>query len=199
MFNGILNAGDTIDFKFTTRSPVAVPTALTSGAVSVYKNNDTTESTAGVTLTANFDSRTGLNHVRITTASDGTFYSNGSLFQCVLTGGTVDGVSVVGEVIGQFALVAPYQVAKNTALAGFMVFMRDATNPAAGKTGLTVTATRSIDGAAFAACANAVSEVSNGWYKIDLAAADLNGGTIALNFAATGAVTSVSTIITQTP
>lgn len=197
MWIGELNAGDVVDFKFTTRNSASTPTALASGAVSVYKDNDTTQSTAGVTLTTSFDSVTGLNHVRITTATDGTFYSNGSKFQCVLTGGTVDGQSVVGETLAQFSLTPPLQAKKNAVITGFQFFMRDSATPAVGKTGLTVTATRSIDGAAFAACANAVTELTGGWYKITLAAADMNGEVIALNFSATDAVTAVSTILTQ--
>ena len=55
------------------------------------------------------------------------------------------------------------------------------------KTGLTVTAQRSIDGGAFGACANSVSEIANGFYSIALAAADLNGDMVALKFTATGA------------
>ncbi len=43
------------------------------------------------------------------------------------------------------------------------------------KASLTGTATRSIDGGAFAGCANAVVETGNGWYKIALAASDMNG------------------------
>lgn len=70
---------------------------------------------------------------------------------------------------------------KNTALANFMFRMSDSTTHLP-KTGVTVTAQRSIDGAAFAACANAVAEVSNGWYKISFAASDLNGDTVALKF-----------------
>ncbi len=74
------------------------------------------------------------------------------------------------------------QVKKNTALAAFEFVMFDSSgNP---KTGLTVTATRSLDGAAFGACANAVAEVANGVYKISLAAADLNANTVMLQFAA---------------
>ena len=91
----------------------------------------------------------------------------------------------------------PGRVTKNTALAGFMFFMADSSNHVSGKTGLTVTATRSLDGAAFAACANAVAEVSDGWYKIDLAAADLNGNVVALRFSATGADTRNVTVVTQ--
>lgn len=103
---GDLNPGDTIDLKFATADSTGAPTALSSGAISVYKDNSTTESTSGVTLTASFDSRTGMNHVRITTASDGTFYSAGSNFQIVLTAGTVNSVSVIGYVVGAFSLNA---------------------------------------------------------------------------------------------
>lgn len=77
-------------------------------------------------------------------------------------------------------------VKKNTAQSAFMLVMTDATTHAP-KTGLTVTATRSIDGAAFGACANAVSEVSGGWYTIALAASDVNGNDIALRFTSAGA------------
>ena len=67
----------------------------------------------------------------------------------------------------------------------------------APKTGLTVTATRSIDGAAFASCANAVSEIGNGVYKIDLAAADLNGDKIMFRFTGTDADDQLVEIFTQ--
>lgn len=103
---GDFGAGDTIDFKFTTFRP-STGAAFTLGgtpAISVYKDNSTTQSTAGVTLTADFDSLTGLNHVRITTSSDGTFYADGSAFECVITAGTVDSVSVVGSCVGRFTL-----------------------------------------------------------------------------------------------
>ena len=97
--------GAVIYFKFTTRRPsTGASHALASGAVSVYKDNSTTQSTAGVTLTADFDSLTGCNHVAIDTSADGTFYSSGSEFQLILTGGTVDSISVVGQVVGEFSL-----------------------------------------------------------------------------------------------
>lgn len=57
-----------------------------------------------MTLTANFDSVTGLNHFAIDTSSDGTFYSAGSFFDIVITTGTVDSVSVVGACVGQFTI-----------------------------------------------------------------------------------------------
>lgn len=98
--------GDTVDCNFGTVNPSTGASFTLAGTpvISVYKDNSTTESTAGVTLTADFDARTGLNHVRITTASDGTFYSAGSYFEAVITTGTVNSVSVVGQPICSFTL-----------------------------------------------------------------------------------------------
>lgn len=92
--------------KFTTFRP-STGAAYTLGgtpALSVYKDNSTTQSTTGVTLTTDFDSVTGLNHFAIDTSADGTFYSAGSFFDIVITTGTVDSVSVVGSVVGSFTL-----------------------------------------------------------------------------------------------
>jgi hypothetical protein len=92
--------------KFTTYQP-STGAAFTLGgtpALSVYKDNSTTQSTTGVTLTASFDSVTGLNHFAIDTSADGTFYSAGSFFDVVITTGTVDSVSVVGSVVASFTI-----------------------------------------------------------------------------------------------
>lgn len=48
-------------------------------------------------------------------------------------------------------------VKKNAALSAFEFFMVDSTDHVSGKTGLTVTAQRSLDGAAFGSCANSPS------------------------------------------
>lgn len=88
------------------------------------------------------------------------------------------------------------KIKKNTVLAGFPFQMTDSTTHLP-KTGLTVTATRSLDGGAFGAAANSVSEISGGWYKIDLAATDTNADTIALNLTAPGADLTPLTIVTQ--
>jgi hypothetical protein len=87
-------------------------------------------------------------------------------------------------------------IKKNTQLTAFTFVMTDSTNHAPA-TGLTVTATRSIDGGAFAGCANSVTEISGGFYKITLAASDLNGTVIALRFTAAAADDKDLTIITQ--
>lgn len=93
-----------VDFKFPTTQADGTPITLAgSPAVSVYKKNDTTQSTAGVTLTVDFDSVTGMHHVRIDLNAD-AFYETGADYDVVITAGTVDGVSVVGRVIAGFSI-----------------------------------------------------------------------------------------------
>lgn len=88
-------------------------------------------------------------------------------------------------------------IRKNTALANFPFLMTNSTthNP---QTGLTVTATRSIDGAAFGSGTIAnMTEVGNGVYQCDLGAGDLNGDTIALRFTASGADDLIITLVPE--
>jgi len=89
------------------------------------------------------------------------------------------------------------KIRKNAALNNYMFKMVDAVDLVTPKTGLTVTPTRSIDGGAFSACANSVSEVSNGWYKINLAAADTNGDVIVPRMTAAGAAPHEAVLFTQ--
>src|SRR5690349_9136842 len=98
-FYGDIVIGSTHDFKFTTRDATGLPTTLDgSPVVKCYKGNATgTEVTTGVTLTADFDSITGLNNLRVDTSD--SFYATASEIACIITTGTVDGVSVVGEVV----------------------------------------------------------------------------------------------------
>lgn len=103
--------------KFTSFRP-STGAAFTLGgtpALSVYKDNSTTQSTTGVTLTADFDGVTGLHHFAIDTSADGTFYSAGSNFDVVITTGTVDSVSVVGTVVGSFSLAKTAALRPTTA------------------------------------------------------------------------------------
>ena len=64
--------------------------------------------------------------------------------------------------------------------------MVDATDFATPETGISVTAEKSLDGNAFIACTNAVSEISAGAYKITLSQAETNVGVIMLKFTGAG-------------
>lgn len=94
---------DTTDFKFTTVDASGAPSTLgESPAVSVYPGNSTDPITDGVTLTADFDSVTGLNHVRVV-ATDDNGFAAGTEYILVVTAGEVDGQSIAGYVVGEFA------------------------------------------------------------------------------------------------
>lgn len=104
MYHGDIRLGDSIDIKFTTRQISGAPATLSSSPViSAYVGNGTTEITAGITLSVDFDSRTGLNNVRVV-ASSGNGFATATNVQLVITTGTVNSVSVVGEVIGTFSI-----------------------------------------------------------------------------------------------
>jgi hypothetical protein len=118
---GDFTAGDVIDFKFTTFSPsTGAPFTLAgTPVVSVYKDNSVTQDTAGAVLTVDFDGVTGLHHVRVTANPTGGFYTNGGEFECVITTGTVDSVSVVGSCVGRFTLGATAANVYNALLASY--------------------------------------------------------------------------------
>lgn len=96
--------------------------------------------------------------------------------------------------------IQPHQlmVKKNVPLPHFEFVMYDSTDHETPKTGLTVTAKRSIDSGAFATAANAVAEVGSGVYSIRLEDTDMNGGVITLKCSATGADDTFVTFVTQT-
>ncbi len=92
---------------FTTRQfSTGTPITSASLAVSIYKDDSTTQSTTGITTTflTGFDNVVGLVSVKIDTSQDGTFYAAGHDFSVVVTAGTADSVSIVGEVVGYFSI-----------------------------------------------------------------------------------------------
>lgn len=68
-------------------------TRATNGTISVYKDSNTTQSTAGVTDTEDFDSVTGVHSCVIDTSAD-AFYAAGSEYSVVLSGATIDGETI---------------------------------------------------------------------------------------------------------
>jgi hypothetical protein len=100
----------------------------------------------------------------------------------VMVGGTVTGMVVIGCYVPLVQRAIP----RNQAFLTYAFMMTDSTNHAPA-TGKTVTCTRSIDGGAFGAGTLAnVTEVGNGIYIVDFAAADLNGKNVVLRATATG-------------
>lgn len=180
--------GSTVTFQFTT-AVNGIPTALAgSPAISVYGSNSSTPITAGVSFTGSYNSTTGLNNVAVV-ASTANGFAAGIDYSVVITTGTLSGISMIGYQVGTFSIALATTVSnkkKNTASNGFEFLMTDSTTHQP-KTGLTITSQVSIDGGAFAATANSATEISNGVYTINFAAADTNGNHLMFLFTATGA------------
>lgn len=95
---------ETVYGTFST-SVAGTPTTLSgTPSLSVYKNGSTTQEAESVT--ADFDSITGLNHFAID-LSGSAFYVADSDYSVVIASGTVGGVSVVGRVVGSFTTRVP--------------------------------------------------------------------------------------------
>jgi hypothetical protein len=107
MYQGDIRLGDTLYFHFTTRkfSTGSPYTLASSPVISAYPQDSTTQLTAGITLVVDLDSVTGLNSVKVV-ATSGNGYATATNYSLVITTGTVDSVSVVGEVIGSFSIEA---------------------------------------------------------------------------------------------
>jgi hypothetical protein len=107
----------TLNFNFNTHKADGTPITLAgTPTISVYENS-TTQSTAGATITVDYDTVTGLHHVVIDLSAD-AFYAVGKDYTVVLTGtGTVDSISVTGTVLACFSIVNRVAAANVTTIA----------------------------------------------------------------------------------
>src|SRR3990167_7139595 len=102
-----ITLGDTFYHFFTTRAfATGVPTQLAGTPVlSVLEENNITPITAGVSVQVDRASVTGLNQATIV-ATAGNGFEAAKSYAIYISTGTVGGVSVVGEVVGEFTIQA---------------------------------------------------------------------------------------------
>lgn len=100
-----ITLGETIYRLFTTRAfATGIPGTLGgTPAVVAYENESTSQITGGITLGVDHDSKVGLNLLTIV-ATGGNGFESGKDYAMVIGAGTVDGVSVVGEVVSEFTI-----------------------------------------------------------------------------------------------
>jgi hypothetical protein len=104
-YMGDFHKGATVRRIITTVNTSGVPTTLAgTPVISAYEDGGTTEITAGITLTVDFDSRTGMHLIAVDTSDSN--YERGKDYHLVITTGTVGGSSVVGYVVGSFSIEA---------------------------------------------------------------------------------------------
>jgi len=103
---------------FTTKAfATGVPTTLLgTPVISAYEDAGLTQITSGLTLGVDHDAVTGLNMITIV-ATTANGFEAGKDYQLVITTGTVDGVSVVGEVVGKFGIQNSSSSLNSSALA----------------------------------------------------------------------------------
>lgn len=95
---------DTLYLPFTTRAfATGVPTALASGAVDIYEDVTATPIITGETIAVSLNSVVGFNMITVT-ATAATGFEAGKSYTAILQAGTVDSVSVVGEVVAHFTI-----------------------------------------------------------------------------------------------
>lgn len=109
MYLGDYRRTDSVEFSFTTRASTGIPTVLAgTPVVTVWESGNTsdevTSATGYVNLTIDFDGIVGLNRVGIDLNGNQPLFEGAKDFTVAITTGTVDGVSVVGEVIGTFSI-----------------------------------------------------------------------------------------------
>jgi hypothetical protein len=99
---GNIAENQTVHFLFCTNDGGGAAVApTTAGTVSVYKDNDTTQTTTGVTYTPSFDGIAGINLVSIDTTD--AFFGPGHDFAIVLSGAVIDG-ETVNAVLAAFSI-----------------------------------------------------------------------------------------------
>lgn len=77
-------------------------TRATKGTIRVYRDDDTGESTSGVTDTEDYDGLTGVHNCKIDLSTD-AFYAEGHDYSVVLAGATIDG-ETVNAVLATFSI-----------------------------------------------------------------------------------------------
>jgi hypothetical protein len=114
--------------------------------------------------------------------------------QSAVTIGTVNALAADSVDASALATDAVSEIAnaiipeKNAAFSNIVFLMVNSTDHVTPETGLTVTATRSIDGGAFAAgTGTGPAEIGNGIYQYDASQADMNGDVVMFRFSASGA------------
>ena len=181
----------TVDFNGENVSFAGSPTP----AIATYKGSDLVESSAGLTLTLDHDSRSGLHRIDIDLSN--AFFVEDESYTIIITAGTVDGTDLTGTPLGFFDTYnlsgLPIRNRPYSDIS-FPMFLVSNGDPAPGLTGFTVT--RSIDGGAHGAAGGTVSEIGAGEYSYDAVAADMNGKKITFRFQAATADDTFYTVRT---
>lgn len=166
--------------------------------VALIEGSDATDQIAGIFVTY------GLDHL-ISSSVTSTDIADGSIIARLASksatpdwdsfDNTSDSLEAIADQAIAIAADGPQRPTKGVALSNLQFLLVD--TDGAPVTDLTPTVEVSQDAGAFSAATNAPAEISDGWYQIDLTAAEMNADTVAVRFSGTGAVEQGVTIVTQ--
>lgn len=115
MYLGDYHEDETVHFLWSTCDAAGASiTRATDGTVSVYKDNGTTQSVAGVTDTEDFDSLTGVHACAVDLSAD-AFYATGADYSVVVSAMTVDG-QVINTPLAHFSIENRWVASGNVVL-----------------------------------------------------------------------------------
>jgi hypothetical protein len=213
-----------LNFKFNTHKADGTPSVF-SGTVCVYKSNEVSPSTEGITLSIDFNSVVGSNNVKIDLSSD-AFYEKAKDYQVAVLSGVVDSVTVNGAELASFSIenrfndktgyaLSPSGIVdvwsysnrtltsvdnafpRGEAVNNLTFLMKSSTNHVSGATGLTVSGVVRKDSGSFAEVTGSISEIAYGLYGIDTISTDeMDAKVVTLRFFATGADDTFIELIT---
>jgi len=112
----IYAAGSIIDFKYTSTEVSGSPSSWVDYAAAAYKSNSTTQTSSGITITPDFDGIIGLNHIRVDTAANTSFYTTDTEFDVVANNGNTADLQMPGMVLFHFRLGTAFTTADRTKL-----------------------------------------------------------------------------------
>ena len=102
---GDYNLTTTFHHRFTTVNGSGVPTTFgNTPSAQYYVDGGTTAFTAGLTLTADFNTVTGLNSLAVICTSSATGITSGVNVSVIVAAGTVSGISLVGYPILEYSI-----------------------------------------------------------------------------------------------
>ena len=133
MYLGDFVVDAVVDAKWTTQNGSGASiTRSTDGSIRLYKDNSTTQrsSAAGITDTEDFDSLTGVHHLRIDLGdnTDAGFYAAGHEYQVVLEGAVIDG-QTVNAALFHFSIERELSSARRIPLVARAWSTKTSTNP----------------------------------------------------------------------
>ncbi len=188
--------GDLVAFTFENSSAVNATVQIYTSFPQTGDNYARLGAPAGASVSADIAAvKTDTAAVLLDTGTDGVVVASGSKTGYSLTQSFPTNFSSLSIDTGGSVKVQS-GIKKNVALSSFEFLMRDSTNHAPAAS-LTVSATISKDGGAFASTTNSVTEVANGIYKISLTQTEMNADKVTLRFTATGADDSFVSIVTD--